>query len=457
MKLQKLSSHGIAHFVLPLLITVLIGVIGTYVLVSSHADSVSGPNTSTYFLFSAHGKYKYAQISANNASFTKAKCGNKKLPQNSSLTLTFKQKKGSWQTLTTNCTTPVKESDGYFIAFYDKDHKPAKKPDVKEAVLISEPSNSCIFVHANDAGDSVGITHRLPREANGKCDKSKAPEDTPAPDSPAPKNSSKKSTKKTNRLGPLEGLLSLYNDGRYERASIGISTGKGVLESPVPNTDAYCIKPDGKKVVLASQPSQYTYVNLKSKAPLTLTCSASSFHVFFLKHGETYDEAYLFSRVAPSVSANYCTYVHASGITAISKVSKTGKCPTNNKLTHAAAVKKQPKLSAEYRINGVATKTIVIGKAYDQVFELKLPGNEPMSPPECAGQILISHPDLNIPARAYSIRYNAKTRTCTFLQHITAHKSGSYSPKKDDLYLVFKGNKFLKSDTTHLPINRVKK
>lgn len=40
---RKLNTQGIAHYVVPLLVVLVVGVVGTYLLVSSHADSIRPP------------------------------------------------------------------------------------------------------------------------------------------------------------------------------------------------------------------------------------------------------------------------------------------------------------------------------------------------------------------------------------------------------------------------------
>lgn len=45
--MKRLNHKGISHLLVPLLIVVAVGIVGTYLLVSSHADSVTAPTSTT--------------------------------------------------------------------------------------------------------------------------------------------------------------------------------------------------------------------------------------------------------------------------------------------------------------------------------------------------------------------------------------------------------------------------
>lgn len=57
--LRRLDSRGLAHYVLPLAIVLLVGVVGTYLLVASHADSLKPPKirSATYTVSAGKGAY----------------------------------------------------------------------------------------------------------------------------------------------------------------------------------------------------------------------------------------------------------------------------------------------------------------------------------------------------------------------------------------------------------------
>ncbi len=265
----------------------------------------------------------------------------------------------------------------------------------------------------------------------------------------------------------LEGRLLIYNDyGPYKRAAIGVSTRKGQLASPIPDTQAYCIvnhttyKLADQAPERGSRTGQFLYVDLPKHGARSLQCSSSSFLVYYLKKGWSVNDAEQYSRAAPSVSTGYCTYVqHASRgeVSAeeaafntdvdIQKANPNGTCPSVNLLyVNTPAHKEKAELKATYD-----PPVIKQGQKYSQIFELSLRSGEAMSPQECGGQISISHPDINTPARNYSIRYYAKpverhgkmTKICRFVEHVKASASAHYAPKIDSLLLCFSGNKFV--------------
>ena len=120
MKLHKLTSQGISHVILPLLLVVGLAVGGTYVMVSNHADSVNfsatakkpakkpaappkpakpakpakvKTTTSRITVFSKGGTYKSVHfgIAATDTKFTYAKCGSQKITTAKAAGYDFKQ------------------------------------------------------------------------------------------------------------------------------------------------------------------------------------------------------------------------------------------------------------------------------------------------------------------------------------------------------------------------------
>ncbi len=241
------------------------------------------------------------------------------------------------------------------------------------------------------------------------------------------------------------GFLVLFNDaGRYDRALISVDTSKGTTVGGVPNTEANC----NGTVISAQNPKQIV-VPLNSNR-VEVPCSASSFFVNFFKPGQSLTDRGPQNnngRVAPSVSNGFCTFVHRSGITRTVAVSG-GSCPQIDE--NAVIEQFATKLTAKY-----TPSPIIIGQSYTYQHELSLASGDPMSPVECAGDIVITHiPDGGVGPRNYPMLFNPETKTCTFFQQVTADYSATLGPKREQLKLVFAGNSYLKP--TSVIINHVR-
>lgn len=189
----RLDNRGIAHLFLVLITIVMVGVIGTYFLVASHADSLKGKHTSTYYLYSAGGKYTYARVSSSG--FSDARCGTAKL-KGSKKTIVKLPGRGTngYPPLALTCVTPVQTGDSYSVTFLTKR---SEKPTAQTPVLLQQNSDSCVFVHSNDAPTAKGITHVLTKNADGSCNKDQTPDTNAEPEAPAAPSSDSKPAKKT--------------------------------------------------------------------------------------------------------------------------------------------------------------------------------------------------------------------------------------------------------------------
>ncbi len=247
---------------------------------------------------------------------------------------------------------------------------------------------------------------------------------------------------------PKKGVMVLFSDqGRYDRAMISVDTAKGTTVGGVPNTEANC---QGK--VISTQPNQQLVIDLNSDR-LEVQCSASSFFVNFFKPGQSLTDRGPQNnngRVSPSITGGFCTYVHRSGITRTVAMNTDGTCPKINE--NAVLEQFATKLTAKY-----TPSPIIIGKAYTYQHELSLANGDPMSPVECAGDIIITHiPDGGVGPRNYPILFNPSTKTCTFFQQVTADYSATLDPKKEQLKLVFNGNSYLKPSSVIITHERIR-
>lgn len=202
----KLNSRGLAHMVLPALVVLVTAIAGTYLLVSSRAATVK--KTSTYFVYSAGGTYKYVSLSSTN--FSQAKCSAKGTTYNiggtkrAVIETPSKDSEGKYQPLQLVCTTP-KAGAAYQIGFFTH-RAPATNPPAASLVPLGYTTNVCAFVHAVDAPNAKGVTHTLPKAANGSCQKTGTPPaapEAPATATPKPKPAPKPPKPKVKKLGNL--------------------------------------------------------------------------------------------------------------------------------------------------------------------------------------------------------------------------------------------------------------
>ncbi|MDL2362842.1 MAG: hypothetical protein QFB86_00475 [Patescibacteria group bacterium] len=261
------------------------------------------------------------------------------------------------------------------------------------------------------------------------------------------------------------GKLVIYGTPTYQLAAIGVSNQdgapikKGAVQGVVDSTHAYCA---GKKLR-----SGYRYVRISADQPTEVVCTASSLTLFFLQKGEKVTGDAAFSRQAPSVTTGYCTYVSPEGISKIAKMDEASNCPD------AASIRAQHKklsvdLKAQYISDSGRAGPIVIGDGYTQLIELSVPPQvldynpttKPravtVTPPMCAGQVRIFHVGAGDPGRNYSIRYNARTKTCYYKQHVSAVTSAKLKPIRETLRLEFPGNDYLLPGTTQVEHERVR-
>ncbi len=302
------------------------------------------------------------------------------------------------------------------------------------------------------AGDTTLDDQLEDRDAGGSESGGEAVSDDTSADNDPDDNGEVSGGEALPEDGPdAKGVMVLFRDGAYDRAMISVDTQKGPTAGGVINTAANC---DGKLIKdLADQ----RYVISLTSPRMEIPCSSSSFIVNYFTPGQSLDDRGPQNgngRVYPSVSTKFCTYVHhedQGGITRIAAQKPDGSCPALANLG-INADRKEPVLTAKY-----TPSPIIIGRSYVQEHELSLPDNKPLSPEECAGDIVITHiPDGGAGPRNYPMRYNATTRSCTFKQLVTAEYSAGLSVKKEKLKLVFNGNTYLQPASVVISHERVR-
>ncbi len=176
--LKPLNRRGIAHFMAPLLIIVLIAIGGTAAMVASHADSTSG---SLMVLFSSGGTYDKAKISLQGNPQIKHKCGTSFNKDGSGKSLiSIPAPSHSKAGIKPLACTPTGTGVIYAVTFgkAGSDGTVAWQPS---AVMVDIDTSMCTFVHADGNANKVS-------NASGKCnDTAKTdPTDAPKPKPPKP-------------------------------------------------------------------------------------------------------------------------------------------------------------------------------------------------------------------------------------------------------------------------------
>lgn len=159
-RLHPLTSTGIAHFVLPLLVVVVVGVIGAYMLVSGNAQTASAAKAkpSGYMLlYSEQGRYDKVIIDTSYASSVRlndpvrsGQCGK---DANQAYLYKLSKKKP----LKLKCTAST-----YDVYFLKPTEKVEKLKDDAPFTSVRVATKYCTFIHAN------GIT-RNEALVNGRC------------------------------------------------------------------------------------------------------------------------------------------------------------------------------------------------------------------------------------------------------------------------------------------------
>lgn len=170
MKLRKftnLGMRGSAHFILPLLAVLVVGVVGTYMLVASHAAS-NAPST-TFLVYSNARHYKGVKITSDKT-FAAARCGKHSLANGGFIKHSLPASTVAKPVpLTAVCIAPT-GSHSYTFTF-SKDGKtyPKSSPVVVASSTVTAKiggalpiANACVFLH------DYGV-NRAPQRVNNSC------------------------------------------------------------------------------------------------------------------------------------------------------------------------------------------------------------------------------------------------------------------------------------------------
>jgi hypothetical protein len=156
-KLRKLSSRGSTHIILPLLAVVLVSVVGTYLLVASHADTPVKPTKSTFIIHTDSSQYKHEKISAN---FASARCAARSLAKPGSILTVGIPSKGS--VVTIECTDLKTATDAYTVAYVTASNDTVNVPPFTQTT-----GNMCVSVYPPSANLATDVRPRNP--TNGSC------------------------------------------------------------------------------------------------------------------------------------------------------------------------------------------------------------------------------------------------------------------------------------------------
>lgn len=177
LRMKALNAKGIAHFVAPLVIVLLVGVIGTYMLVASHAATrtvdngvkpVTKPKNGVLVVYSEEGRYDSVKIVLTGADAKTHKCGGlfntsvasvtKKLP-------TTKQADGKLAPLSIKCSAIG--GYGNYHVYFGKNKK-----FTGQNTTIDVDEGFCTLVHSDAAK-----TRKIAADAAGNCPGSEAEPD----------------------------------------------------------------------------------------------------------------------------------------------------------------------------------------------------------------------------------------------------------------------------------------
>jgi len=195
LKRRPLGERGMAHFAAPLFVVLLVGLVGTYMLVASHAATHKPPagtnsNTGVLVLFSQDGAYNRAQISLEGVAPKGYKC-DKALTSVNIVGETNKvfvkigqptAKKAGYSAF---ACTPTAGSAQYRVQFGNNidpvtlkvtnKETPSHSPQLTLPGVVADiDAGYCTFVHAD------GATRKVPNNLNS-CNGSYNPEDPPRP------------------------------------------------------------------------------------------------------------------------------------------------------------------------------------------------------------------------------------------------------------------------------------
>lgn len=142
---------------------------------SSFVDTVKGrsngpigtrKNTSKYYIYTAKGTYTAVKITSSK-NFETARCNTQKLPNGKTKKIRTKPTKatdGTYLPVLITCITPRNPGDSYSIKFIQGSHVD------RNAVVIETTTNSCLYVHSNDAASGAkGVTKTFARNSDGSC------------------------------------------------------------------------------------------------------------------------------------------------------------------------------------------------------------------------------------------------------------------------------------------------
>ncbi len=257
------------------------------------------------------------------------------------------------------------------------------------------------------------------------------------------------------------GVLLLYsNGGLYKRAVV----------SAFGDNHPQCATKNKALIFTLPTPTLPSRATVTLTGPLTrVTCSASNYNVYFLKKS---DSASKISPLMPStyasvgLSANYCAFVHIARESKVQSI-QNGHCVGDNDPSNVDIVKRTPTIS-------LVTKPdpIVLGKAYTATIFVRVPGDDTLSPEECAGSV-IQHAEIaNAGARQavkiksfnieLPLRYNRSAKACIFQdkessKDTTDTATTTFQPADLRGTITFSGNKFLNPASGPFTYKQVKK
>jgi hypothetical protein len=175
-RLISLGSRGIAHFLAPLVLVLLVGIGGTYLLVASHADAKTGGTEAKtapagkkaktgYLVLYGASDADQVKIVASNVDKT-VKCGGTLTAAKSSVVKKINTPKNAKTTprLKFACT-PV-NGNGQYQVYFGKDNKFT----TARYVALDVDAGYCVIVHPTVAGDtSQQQVRKVSAGSNSSC------------------------------------------------------------------------------------------------------------------------------------------------------------------------------------------------------------------------------------------------------------------------------------------------
>lgn len=195
---RSLGERGIAHFLVPLVVVVLVGLVGTYMVVSSDAATKKSAKPTTtnskkgfIVVFSQNGDFNRAQISVEGGNPADYKCGKtfsqaNRFGNTNAVILNIKQPNAKKAGFTAQSCSPTGGSAYYRVKFGNNitnvngvnkvtnSNKNATLNLTEPGVVVDVDDGYCVFVHAD------GKTRKVPNNPNG-CNGDYSSEDPPKP------------------------------------------------------------------------------------------------------------------------------------------------------------------------------------------------------------------------------------------------------------------------------------